>query len=161
MEVQPLGAEGVPVRLELGPRDLKQNQIVTVRRDTNAKSTLPLDGLKDSLKALLETIQDDLYAKALKERDEHLVISEDWDDFCDQLDNKKIIQAPFCGVPSCEEQIKKDSARDAVVEEGAPAMGAKSLCIPFKQPKKLTNQKCILRCCTVKPKAFTLFGRSY
>ena len=58
-----LVSQGVPVRVELGPRDLKQNQVVVVRRDTGAKSTLSLDGLTESLKALMEEIQSDLYAK--------------------------------------------------------------------------------------------------
>ena len=52
--------------------------------------------------------------------------------------------------------------RDVVAEEGAPAMGAKGLCIPFKQPKEITaDMKCIRSGCTGKPKYFTLFGRSY
>jgi len=154
--------KGVPVRLELGPRDLKQNQIVTVRRDTGEKSTLPLDGLAESLKKLFTTIQSDLYKKALAERDAHLAVSHDWTNFCDELDAKKIIQAPFCGEIACEDKIKKDSARDVVVEEGAPAMGAKGLCIPFKQPQELkADTKCIMPCCGNKPKYYTLFGRSY
>ncbi len=51
--------------------------------------------------------------------------------------------------------------RDAVVEEGAPAMGAKSLCIPFDQPRAITTQKCINPNCTRSAKKYTLFGRSY
>lgn len=69
--------------------------------------------------------------------------------------------SPFCGGKQCEEKIKKDSARDAVVEEGAPAMGAKSLCIPLEQPKEITNQKCFHPQCGQKAQYYTLFGRSY
>jgi len=154
--------KGVPLRLELGPRDLKQAQVVTVRRDTGDKSTLPLDGLADSIKGLLDTIQTSLFAKAKADLDIHMAVSHDWSDFCDQLDNKKIIQAPFCGAEDCEDKVKKDSARDVVVEEGAPAMGAKGLCIPFKQPQELkAGCKCIMPGCATPPKYYTLFGRSY
>jgi len=154
--------KGVPVRLELGPRDLKNNQIVTVRRDTGAKGTLSLDGLADSLKALLDTMQAEMYAKAKKELDDHMAVSHDWNDFCDQLDKSNIIQAPFCGEEQCEDKIKKDSARDVVVEEGAPAMGAKGLCIPFKPLQELKpDTPCIMPGCCKKTKYYTLFGRSY
>ena len=55
-----------------------------------------------------------------------------------------------------------NSFRDVMVEEGAPAMGAKGLCIPFKQPEKITDEhRCICPDCQRKPKYFTLFGRSY
>lgn len=91
----------------------------------------------------------------------HISVDESWDDFLKSLDAKKIIMAPFCGAKDCEENIKKDSARDAVVEEGAPAMGAKSLCIPLEQPKQIVDQKCVHPKCTAKAKYYTLFGRSY
>lgn len=55
--------KGVPIRLELGPRDLKQNQVVAVRRDTGDKMTLPLNNLAKSLKDLMETMQSSLYEK--------------------------------------------------------------------------------------------------
>ncbi|XP_071078966.1 bifunctional glutamate/proline--tRNA ligase-like [Haliotis cracherodii] len=154
--------KGVPIRVELGPRDLKQNQLVAVRRDTGDKITLKNDNIVKQLNDLLNTIQDDLYAKAKKEMDQFMSVSHDWTDFCNSLDQKKLIQAPFCGEIPCEDKIKKDSARDVVVEEGAPAMGAKGLCIPFKQPQELkSGTKCIHPDCGKPAKYFTLFGRSY
>ncbi|GFR95325.1 bifunctional glutamate/proline--tRNA ligase [Elysia marginata] len=154
--------KGVPLRIELGPRDLKENQVVVVRRDTGAKSTLSQNGLSDALKALMEEIQDSLYSNAKKELDENIVVTGDWNEFCNGLDKKKLIQTPFCGAPDCEDKIKKDSARNAVVEEGAPAMGAKSLCIPFKQPKEMkAGTKCVMPGCTCEAKYYTMFGRSY
>jgi len=94
--------------------------------------------------------------------DTHLIVTEDWSTFTEQLDKKCIMMSPFCGREDCEENIKKDSARDEPSEPGAPAMGAKSLCIPFKQPKELAaNAKCIHTGCKEKPKFYTLFGRSY
>ncbi|XP_069117255.1 bifunctional glutamate/proline--tRNA ligase-like [Argopecten irradians] len=154
--------KGVPLRLELGPRDIKKNQAVLVRRDTGAKSTVAMDNLAGTTKDTLNNIQQNLFAKANEDLSKHLHVTHDWEDFCNSLDDKKIIQAPFCGAIPCEDKIKKDSARDAVVEEGAPAMGAKGLCIPFKQPKELTKgTKCVMPGCCNEAKYYTLFGRSY
>eukprot|EP00096_Caligus_rogercresseyi_P003966 TRINITY_DN1801_c0_g1_i1.p1 TRINITY_DN1801_c0_g1~~TRINITY_DN1801_c0_g1_i1.p1 ORF type:complete len:1654 (+),score=500.98 TRINITY_DN1801_c0_g1_i1:395-4963(+) len=149
--------KGVPIRLELGPRDMKQNQFVVVRRDTGEK--VVLKEIKDVV-ALLDTIQSDMFAKAKKELDEHLSIVRSWDDFMAALNRKNLIHAPFCGGKECEEEIKDKSKGDAVVEPGSPSMGAKSLCIPFKQADQLKQgDKCIG--CGGTPEFFTLFGRSY
>ncbi|CAI9729936.1 glutamate proline--tRNA ligase-like [Octopus vulgaris] len=154
--------KGVPIRIEIGPRDMKQNQFVAVRRDTGEKVEMANDNISKKIQELLNKIQDNLYANAKKERDEHLCISYNWNDFCNSLDQKKLIQSPFCGGVSCEDKIKKDSARDVVVEEGAPAMGAKGLCIPFQQPAELKpGTLCIHPDCKKNAKYFTLFGRSY
>ncbi|XP_021340016.1 bifunctional glutamate/proline--tRNA ligase-like, partial [Mizuhopecten yessoensis] len=154
--------KGVPIRMELGPRDIKQNQAVLVRRDTGVKSTVPMANLATSTRDTLNNIQQNLFTKANEDLSRHMSVTHDWEEFCNSLDDKKIIQAPFCGEIPCEEKIKKDSARDAVVEEGAPAMGAKGLCIPFKQPKELVKgTKCIMPCCGKDAKYYTLFGRSY
>ncbi len=94
--------------------------------------------------------------------DSHITVTENWDTLSADLDKKNIIMAPFCGRVECEENIKKDSAREEPSEPGAPAMGAKSLCIPFRQPKDLqSSTKCIHPKCNQKPKNYTLFGRSY
>ncbi|XP_052767806.1 bifunctional glutamate/proline--tRNA ligase-like [Mya arenaria] len=154
--------KGVPLRMELGPRDMKQNQVVIVRRDTGEKLTMKNDNLVQQVKDLLETIQKDMFDKAKKDLDSNMTVSHNWDEFCNGLDQNKLIQAPFCGEIPCEDAIKKDSARDVVVEEGAPAMGAKGLCIPFKQPQELAKgSKCIHPGCNREAKFYTLFGRSY
>ena len=78
------------------------------------------------------------------------------------LDKSKIIQAPFCGNEECEDIIKDKSKGDVVVVEGAPSMGAKSLCIPFQQPGAIEKKtKCVKPNCTNPPQFYTLFGRSY
>ncbi|XP_064604056.1 bifunctional glutamate/proline--tRNA ligase-like [Liolophura sinensis] len=154
--------KGVPLRIELGPRDVKQNQLVLVRRDTSDKQTVPFADAANRVRDMLEMIQTSMYDRAKFDLDTNLSLSEDWENFCQSLDKKKLIQAPFCGEIPCEEAIKKDSARDVVVEEGAPAMGAKGLCIPFKQPAALKpNAKCIHPKCNKPAKFYTLFGRSY
>ncbi|KAL8612842.1 hypothetical protein ACOMHN_038097 [Nucella lapillus] len=154
--------KGVPIRLEVGPRDLKANQVVLVRRDTGERITRPNKDLAAGLTQLLDTIHTYLYNKADKDLKDNMAVLHDWSEFCEALDQKKLIQAPFCGDIPCEDNIKKDSARDIVVEEGAPAMGAKGLCIPFTQPQDLLPAaRCIHPSCNNKPKFYTLFGRSY
>ncbi|CAH2002235.1 unnamed protein product [Acanthoscelides obtectus] len=156
--------KGVPVRIEVGPKDIEKNQIVAVRRDTGEKITLPRNGAAQKLKELLETIHKNMLAKATQDLESHKILLKNWSDFTSNLDKKNIILAPFCGEESCEDKIKADSARDNtdVVEPGAPSMGAKSLCIPLDQPAPITSSdKCIHPDCKRKPKFYTLFGRSY
>lgn len=154
--------KGVPVRMELGPRDLAKKQFIAVRRDTSEKLTFKESEAVEKVTELLEKIQDNLYQKASKELEEHLKLSHDWDEFCSLLDQKNIIQIPFCGDIKCEETIKKDSARDQDAEPGAPSMGAKSLCIPMKQPQELPEgTKCLHPSCQNEAIYYCLFGRSY
>ncbi|CAF2042582.1 unnamed protein product [Rotaria magnacalcarata] len=154
--------KGVPVRLEIGPNDKARSQLTVVLRHTGTKSTTPMENSEIKLREVLDQIHNDLYKKAKQELDSHTVVVKDWTGFLKGLDNSCIMLTPFCGEPACEDLIKKDSARDAVVEEGAPAMGAKGLCIPFDQPEKLAEkQPCCHPDCKNPAKYYTLFGRSY
>ncbi|ODM95546.1 Bifunctional glutamate/proline--tRNA ligase [Orchesella cincta] len=154
--------KGVPLRIEVGPRDLKESQYVAVQRHDGSKGTYKNASLERDVKNLLDDIHNAMFQKAQKEMDANITVTEDWQALCADLDKKHIIMAPFCGRVECEENIKKDSAKDEPSEPGAPAMGAKSLCIPFKQPKDLqSSTKCIHPKCNQKPKSYTLFGRSY
>lgn len=154
--------KGVPVRVEIGPKDLKEGQIVAVRRDTGEKITIQRKDAVSEIQKVLENIQQNLYNRALEDLKIHSVQASKWDDFCRELDNTNIILAPFCGSISCEDLIKQDSARDEA-EPGAPAMGAKSLCIPFEQPNGgiKPGVKCIHSACKSDAKFYTYFGRSY
>jgi len=117
---------------------------------------------KKKIAQLLETIHENMLAKAKKDLTDHTKQTKNWADFCKLLDQKNIILAPFCGEISCEDKVKADSARDEDAEPGAPSMGAKSLCIPFDQPAQITSaDACIHPACQNKPKFYTLFGRSY
>lgn len=90
-----------------------------------------------------------------------MVVTESWQTLVEALDRKCIIEAPFCGGKECEGEIKKDSTKEEA-EPGAPAMGAKSLCIPFEQPKEMSKGlKCVHPKCGQAAKSYTLFGRSY
>lgn len=150
--------KGVPVRIEVGPKDVASNQFVAVRRDLMTKATLKT---AEEIVTLLDNIQDAMYDKAKKQMDEHVKVVENFADFLKNLEAKCIIMAPFCGNIDCEDEIKKNSTREEA-EPGSPAMGAKALCIPFEQPKALTDStKCVNSTCTRKPQYYTLFGRSY
>ncbi|XP_018427718.1 PREDICTED: bifunctional glutamate/proline--tRNA ligase isoform X3 [Nanorana parkeri] len=152
--------KGVPIRLEVGPRDMKMNQFVAVRRDTGEKLTIAEDQAETKLKDILEEIHTNLYSRALADLTSHMVATDTMEEFQKQLDTGKIVQIPFCGEIDCEDWIKKITARDQDLEPGAPSMGAKSLCIPFKPLRELQpGTKCV---CGKKPaKYYTLFGRSY
>ncbi|XP_077300381.1 glutamyl-prolyl-tRNA synthetase [Arctopsyche grandis] len=157
--------KGVPIRIELGPKDMAKGQLVAVRRDSGAKITINRSTAINDIVQLLDTIHKDMLNKATVERDAHMIRVESWEQFNTVLDGKNIILAPYCGNEPCEDAIKKDSARTEVEGEAAdgktPAMGAKALCIPFDQPKVPLPAKCIHPACSSKPQFFTLFGRSY
>uniref|UniRef100_A0A8C7K4Z5 Bifunctional glutamate/proline--tRNA ligase n=1 Tax=Oncorhynchus kisutch TaxID=8019 RepID=A0A8C7K4Z5_ONCKI len=152
--------KGVPIRLEVGPKDLKQGQCVAVRRDTGEKITLPEADTEKRLTQLLEDIQTNLFKRASDDLNKHMVVADSMEQFQKDLDQGRMVQIPFCGEIECEDWIKKTTAKDQDLEPGAPSMGAKSLCIPFKPLKPLQpGQMCV----SGKEAAqyYTLFGRSY
>ncbi|XP_065256548.1 bifunctional glutamate/proline--tRNA ligase [Emys orbicularis] len=152
--------KGVPIRLEVGPRDMKNGQFVAVRRDTGQKMTFAEHEAEDKLRHILEEIHASLYNRAFEDLTNHMVVANTMEDFQKELEAGKIVQIPFCGEMECEDWIKKTTARDQDLEPGAPSMGAKSLCIPFKPLCELQRgAKCV---CGKNPaKFYTLFGRSY
>ncbi|XP_075060372.1 bifunctional glutamate/proline--tRNA ligase isoform X6 [Mixophyes fleayi] len=152
--------KGVPIRLEVGPRDMKNRQFVAVRRDTGEKLTITEEQAESKLQDILEEIHTTLYNRALSDLTSHMVVANTMEEFQKQLETGKIVQIPFCGEIDCEDWIKKTTARDQDLEPGAPSMGAKSLCIPFKPLQDLQpGAKCV---CVKNPaKYYTLFGRSY
>ncbi|KAI4497930.1 hypothetical protein M0802_007046 [Mischocyttarus mexicanus] len=157
--------KGVPVRIELGPKDLEKNQVTFVRRDNGQKVTASRAEAVVFLRNLLNEIQSSMLNKAKKTLDDHIKKVEEWEQFIVELNKKNLLLSPFCGEISCEDNIKADSARDDGGEEaGTLSMGAKSLCIPFEQPQTsvpLSSLKCIHPSCKNKPIFYTLFGRSY
>jgi len=152
--------KGVPIRLEVGPKDLKQSQCVAVRRDTKDRLTVTDAEVEKRLPQILVEIQKNLFDKASADLKKHMVAVDSMEEFQRELDQGKIVQIPFCGGIECEDWIKKTTAKDQDLEPGAPSMGAKSLCIPFKPLKNLQpGQMCV----SGKEAAqyYTLFGRSY
>ena len=103
---------GIPLRLEIGPRDLQQGQCVVAKRVNGEKITLALDeSLPEKLHALLDEIHEDMYQKALEFRNEHITEVSTYDDFKEILDTKGgYIKMPWCGDEACEVKIKEDTA---------------------------------------------------
>lgn len=137
--------KGVPLRLEIGPRDLENNQCVAVRRDTGEKVTLSLDNLADSLQALLDQIHDNLYQRALRSREERIYSAAEWQDLVDTVKNKPgFVKAMWCGDQACELKIKEET-------------GATSRCIPFEQ--EVLSDHCI--CCGRPAETMVIWGKAY
>ncbi len=137
--------KGVPIRIAVGPRDLENNQVELARRDTKEKTAISLDGLTETVAALLLEIQSNLLQRATKYRDDHITSVDTWDDFINVLDNKTgFVLAHWDGTAATEEKIK-DQAKATI------------RCIPLDNP--LEVGKCIL---TGNPsKQRVLFARAY
>ena len=137
--------KGVPIRIAVGPRDLENNQVELARRDTKEKTAISLDGLTETVAALLLEIQANLLQRATKYRDEHITSVDTWDEFINVLDNKTgFVLAHWDGTAETEEKIKEQAK-------------ATIRCIPLDNP--LEVGKCIL---TGNPsKQRVLFARAY
>ncbi|XP_076011602.1 bifunctional glutamate/proline--tRNA ligase isoform X2 [Genypterus blacodes] len=152
--------KGVPIRMEVGPKDMQQRQFVAVRRDSGEKITIPEEEAEKKLPAMLEDIQKCLFRKASDDLKSHMIAVDTMEQFQKELDEGKIVQIPFCGGIECEDWIKKTTTKDQDLEPGAPSMGAKSLCIPFQPLKTLQpGQMCVSG--NEPARFYTLFGRSY
>lgn len=117
--------KGVPVRLALGARDLQNGTVEVMRRDTLEKSELPLDGIVGRVADLLEEIQQNIYQKALKHREEMTVKVDTYDEFKEAIEKGGFILAHWDGTPETEELIKNETKAtirciplDAPEEEG-------------------------------------------
>jgi len=159
---------GIPLRLEIGPKDMAKSQTLAVRRDTGARAPISLDSAADDVPALLETIQSELFAKAKATYEDRLKIVREWKDFVPTLNNNCVCVIPWCEVEKCEDDIKDRSAEESKAtlgeqDERAPSAGAKSLCIPFDQDRWGSKIEADTKCtgCGEKAKRWTLFGRSY
>ncbi|KAH8830107.1 hypothetical protein DL96DRAFT_1668097 [Flagelloscypha sp. PMI_526] len=147
--------KGVPLRLELGPKDIASGQTLSVRRDTGAKVSIPLnESTATQVAQLLEDIQMSLFTKAKDRYERCLQVVTQWDDVVSTLDAKKVVVMPWCEQVACEDSIKERSAMASTpTDPRAPSAGAKSLCIPFDQERfgKLEHGN----------GRWTMFGRSY
>ncbi|MCQ2269631.1 MAG: proline--tRNA ligase [Bacteroidales bacterium] len=137
--------KGVPVRVAVGPRDLENNQAEVCRRDTLEKTNMHFDTLDVEIEKLLADIQQSLFDRTVKFREENTRKADTWEEFVDILDNKAgFVYAHWDGTPETEELIKEKAK-------------ATIRCIPFNNP--LEEGKCIL---TGKPsKQRVLFARAY
>ena len=136
---------GIPIRVEIGPRDIEANKALIVRRDTGEKIEVSLDEIETKVGELLETIQQDMYHKALAHRENNTHTAVTWDEFTDIIENKQgFVKAMWCGETECEEAIKDET-------------GASTRCMPFAQ--ETLGNVCVH--CGRPAKKMVYFGRAY
>jgi prolyl-tRNA synthetase len=101
---------GVPLRLEIGPKDIEKASVFAARRDTRAKQSLPMDGLASHVSALLEQIQAGLLDRARAFRDSHTTATASYDEFKTIMEGRPgFVQSPWCGSAQCEADIKAET----------------------------------------------------
>lgn len=136
---------GIPVRIEIGPKDIEQNQAVVVRRDTREKIIVSLDELETKLGEILETMQSDMLERARKHRDSNTRVATNFDEFEKIIaENQGFVKAMWCGEESCEMEIKDKT-------------GATSRCMPFEQEEIAPT--CV--CCGKPAKTMVYWGKAY
>jgi prolyl-tRNA synthetase len=101
---------GVPLRLEIGPKDIEKSAVLIARRDTREKQSLPMEGLPASIRGLLDEVQQNLFARAKQFTEEHTQRVDSYDAFKQAMEGRPgFIIAPWCGSADCETQIKNDT----------------------------------------------------
>jgi prolyl-tRNA synthetase len=101
---------GVPLRLEIGPKDIEKSQVVLARRDTREKSFVPMQGLDAHVEGLLTTIQQALFERAVAYRSEHTSETDSYDEFKATMEGRPgFVIAPWCGSADCEAAIKTET----------------------------------------------------
>jgi prolyl-tRNA synthetase len=121
---------GVPLRMEIGPKDLEKSQVVLARRDTRAKSFVPMEGLAEHVDQELAAIQAALFARAVAFREEHTTSTDSYEEFKAILDGRPgFVVSPWCGSDACEADIKNET--QATIRN-----------IPFDSPEA-TGKTCI------------------
>lgn len=137
---------GIPLRVELGPKDLAAGQCVLVRRDTREKTVVPFEGLEAKVQELLESIQENMYARAKKHLDESIYDAHDYEEFKEIVNTKPgFIRGMWCGDPACEDKIKEETT-------------ATSRCIPFDDHERI-SETCV--CCGRPAKKLIYWGKAY
>ena len=137
--------KGIPVRIELGPKDIEKNQAVLVRRDTREKKFVSLDNIEDEIKLMLEQMQQSMLEKAKENRESHTYDALCMEELCSAADSKSgFIRAMWCGELECEEKIKEQA-------------GLTSRCMPFEQ--ETLSDVCV--CCGKPARKLVYWGKAY
>ena len=136
---------GIPVRVEIGPKDIEANKAVIVRRDTREKIEVSLDEIESKVGEVLDAMQHDMLERAREHREKHTYIATNYDEFKEAVATKPgFIKAMWCGDEACENKIKEDTT-------------ATSRCMPFEQEQ--ISDKCV--CCGKPAKAMVYWGKAY
>jgi prolyl-tRNA synthetase len=136
---------GIPIRIEIGPKDIEANQAVIVRRDTREKLVVSLDEIVSKAGEVLTTMQSEMLERARKHRDSHTYTATNMEEFMQIAAEKPgFIKAMWCQDEACENEIK-DKA------------GCSSRCMPFEQEQ--ISGTCV--CCGKPAKSMTYWGKAY
>ena len=136
---------GVPLRLEIGPKDIENNQCILVRRDTGEKIVSSLENIEKEVVSLLEEIQNDMFKRALEHREAHTYEADTMEEFTEIVENKPgFVKALWCGDRECEDKIKELTQ-------------ATSRCMPLNGQGK--EGKCV--CCSKPATKMVYWGRAY
>jgi prolyl-tRNA synthetase len=136
---------GIPVRIELGPKDIEAGQAVLVRRDTHEKITVALAEIEEKVAELLAAIQKDMLERARQHREEHTFDAHNMEEMKDIADNKPgFIRAMWCGCQECENKLKEE-------------VGVTSRCMPFAQEN--LGDTCIV--CGKPAQKMVYWGKAY
>ena len=136
---------GIPLRLEIGPKDIEKNQCVLVRRDTREKIFVSLDELETKIQETMDQMQKDMLEKARAHRDANTHVAQNFDEFEKIIAEKQgFVKAMWCEDVACENKIKE-------------ATGATSRCIPFEQEK--VGETCV--CCGKPAKSMVYWAKAY
>ncbi len=136
---------GIPVRVEIGPKDIENNKCILVRRDTKEKIECSLDEIETKVPQLLETMQKEMLENARKHRDEHTYVAKTKEEFIKLFNEKSgFVKAMWCGEQACEDEIKEQ-------------LSVTSRCMPFDQE----NLSDVCVCCGKPAKKMVYWGRAY
>jgi prolyl-tRNA synthetase len=136
---------GVPLRLEIGPKDIEKNTVFAARRDTREKQSLPMEGLTERVKDLLSDIQTSIFNRALKFREEHTSRTSSYDEFRQIMEGRPgFVISPWCESAECENAIKAET--QATIRN-----------IPFDQP--VPTEPCIK--CGRPASVYAWFAKAY
>ena len=138
--------QGIPVRIELGPKDIEKNQCVIVRRDTREKIVVSLDEVNEKLAEVLETMQDDMLERAKTFIAGHINDAHDYNEFKAIAETKPgFIRAMWCGDEACENKIKEDTT-------------VTSRCMPFNDQEQISD---VCVCCGKPAHKLVYWGKAY
>ena len=104
--------KGIPIRIEIGPKDVAKNQVVMARRYNQTKESISIDKLSGAIAAELENIQQQMFDAAKKILDERVVKVSEYKQFKEELENGKMIDCSWCGNQTCEDKIKEETGAD-------------------------------------------------
>eukprot|EP00826_Nyctotherus_ovalis_P052829 TRINITY_DN6771_c0_g3_i1.p1 TRINITY_DN6771_c0_g3~~TRINITY_DN6771_c0_g3_i1.p1 ORF type:complete len:195 (+),score=38.88 TRINITY_DN6771_c0_g3_i1:33-587(+) len=151
--------KGVPIRMELGKKDYENEEVLAVRRDTGEKLIVKWENLPKTITTLLEEMHENIFEKAKSELNGSIVDVNNWEDFMQNINKKKVCLAPWCGSPTCELNIQQKS-KEGSRKDATAAIGAvKALNVPFNSSLAFNENKCFA--CGNPASCKPLWGRSY